>query len=475
MLESVRTWKPLRVFSRASITLAARHQSACRQFRPPNTSAGGRLFGVEARLKQMEEWHIVLGTRELWGRECLFVLEPHDRRHHLYTIGKSGTGKTTFLQNLIVQDICAGHGVGIIDPHGDLATDLLDCIPRHRIEDVVYFSPADLEFPIGLNLLGRTPPDNRHLVASGIVSVFKTTWPNFWGPRMEYVLYATVAALLDCDNVSLLGIQRMLSDSRYRAWVIRQIKDPLTRTFWVNEFERFSRPMQQEIVAPIQNKVGQLLMSPHLRNILGQIRTRIDARFMMDDGRIFIADISKGKLGADKSNLLGALLVTQFELAAMSRANIPESERRDFFLYVDEFHLFASDSFISILSEARKYRLCLTLSHQYTDQLRPEIRDAVFGNVGSIVNFRVGQKDAELLERELGGTYPARRFVDLRNHEICARILSGGQHGDPFFGRTLPVWGKRHNHRQTIIRRSREKYGAHRGTVEERIKRWLRK
>ncbi len=423
----------------------------------------------------MDDWHIVLGVRELWGQEKSFVLKPYDRRHHLYTIGKSGTGKTTFLHNLIVQDICAGHGVGVIDPHGDLASDLLDYIPSRRIEDVVHFNPADLEHPVGFNLLGRTPPDSRHLVASGVVGVFKTTWPNFWGPRMEYVLYATVAALLDCDNVSLLGIQRMLSDGRYRAWVIRQIKDPMTRSFWVDEFERLSRSFQQEMVAPIQNKVGQMLMSPHLRNILGQIRSRIDARFMMDEGRIFIADVSKGKLGADKANLLGALLVTQFELAALSRANIPESERRDFFLYVDEFQSFASDSFISILSEARKYRLCLTLSHQYTGQLRPEIRDAVFGNVGSTVAFRVGQADAELLEREYGGAYYARQFVDLRNHEICAKILSDGQHGEPFLGRTLPVWSTRHNHRETIIHRSRERYAAQRKRVEDRIRRWLRK
>jgi hypothetical protein len=423
----------------------------------------------------MDDWHIVLGMREEWGQETPFVLQPRDRRHHLYAIGKSGTGKTTFLQNLIIQDICSGHGVGVIDPHGDLASDLLNYIPRHRVEDVVYFNPSDMEFPIGFNLLGRAPSDTRHLVASGVVGVFKTTWPNFWGPRMEYILYATVASLLDCDNVSLLGIQRMLSDKRYRAWVIRQIKDPMTRSFWVNEFERFTPSLQNEMVAPIQNKVGQMLMSPHLRNILGQIRSRIDARFMMDNGRIFIADVSKGKLGADKSNLLGALLVTQFELAAMSRANIPESERRDFFLYVDEFQSFASDSFIAILSEARKYRLGLTLSHQYTGQLRPEIRDAVFGNVGSIVTFRVGQTDAELLEKEFGDTYSAKRFVDLRNHEICARILRDGQIGEPFFGRTLPVWGTRHSHRTKIIRRSREKYGAPRGTVEDKIKRWLRK
>ena len=196
---------------------------------------------------------------------------------------------------------------------------------------------------------------------------------------------------------------------------------------------------------------------------------------MMDDGRIFIADVSKGKLGADKANLLGALLVTQFEQAAMSRANVREANRRDFFLYVDEFQSFASDSFIAILSEARKYRLCLTLSHQYTGQLRPEIRDAVFGNVGSTVAFRVGQQDAELLEKEFGDAYPAKRFVELQNFEIGARILNDGQHGNPFFARTLPVWGTRHNHARTIVHRSREKYGASRKTVEDKINRWFRR
>jgi len=402
-------------------------------------------------------------------------LPPRDRRHHLYVVGKSGTGKTTLLRNLILQDIVAGHGVGVVDPHGDLVSDVLDHIPRNRIEDVAYFNPADLEFPIGLNLLGQTPPDNRHLVASGIVGVFKSIWPDFWGPRTEYILYATVAALLDCENVSLLGVPRMFSDARFREWVVRQIKDPIVRSFWVNEFAQFNRQTQREMVAPIQNKVGQLLMSPHLRNILGQVRSRMDARFMMDKGRVFIADVSKGRLGADKANLLGALLVKQFELAAMSRSDVPESKRRDFHLYVDEFQSFATDSFVSILSEARKYRLCLTLSHQYTGQVRPEIRDAVFGNVGSLVAFRVGQHDAELLEREFGGAYPARRFVELRNHEICVKLLQSGEHGDPFVARTLPPWGERHDYREKIVRRSREKYGTPREIVEDKIRRWLRK
>lgn len=420
----------------------------------------------------MEGDHVILGVREEWGQQGLLAFPHHDRRHHFYVIGKSGTGKTTLLRNMILQDVLAGKGVGVIDPHGDLATELLDFIPPHRLEQTVYFNPADMEYPIGFNLLRETTRDNRHLVASGIVGVFKSKWASSWGPRTEYVLYATVAALLDCENISLLGVQRMLSDARYRAWVVKQVKDPLVRAFWVEEFGLLGSTAKNEMVAPIQNKVGQLLMAPHLRNILGQIRKRIDARYMMDNGRIFIADVSKGKLGADKANLLGALLVTQFELAAMSRSNIAEADRRDFFLYVDEFQSFATDSFASILSEARKYHLCLTLSHQYVEQLSPGIQNAIFGNVGSLASFRVGQRDAEILEREFGGVYPAKRFVDLRNHEILAKLLKEGEHADPVIARTLPSSGQRYNRRDTIIRRSREKYASSRKDVENKINRW---
>lgn len=421
----------------------------------------------------MNDEHLVLGIRDHWGQELPFTLSPADRRHHLYTVGKSGTGKTTLLRNMILQDIEAGRGVGVIDPHGDLANDLLDHIPRRRVEDVAYFDPSDLEHPVGLNLLGYVEEDSRHLVASGIVSAFKGIWPDFWGPRLEYILYAALAAILDCQNVSLLGVQRMLSDARYRAWVVKQVKDPAVRSFWVNEFENYDKNFVREAVAPIQNKVGQLLMSPHLRNILGQVRNRMDARFMMDRGRIFIANLSKGKLGADKANLVGSLLVTQFQLAAMARADVPEDERRDFFLYVDEFHSFVSDSFSAILAEARKYRLCMTLSHQYLTQVKPAVLEAVLGNIGSIIAFRIGHGDAETLERAYGEGPRASQFTNLSNGEVFAKTLSDGRDGEPFFGRTLPPHGIRHGRRATIVRRSREKYTTHRMTVERRIRRWL--
>ena len=416
---------------------------------------------------------IILGVDELsrLGRPAL--LSVPDRRHHLHVIGKSGTGKTTLLRNLILQDIYAGRGVGVVDLHGDLSLELLDYTPTNRIEDVAYFDPGDLEYPVGLNLLEQTPPDRRHLVASGVVGVFKGIFPEFFGPRMEYIFYAAVAALLDCENVSMLGLQRMLSDERYRAWVVKQIKDPMVLMFWRSEFESHDKKTKAEIVSPILNKVGQALMTPALRNVLGQVRSRIDARFMMDNGRIFFANLSKGKLGADKANLLGSLLVTQFQLAAMARADVPEDARRDFYLYVDEFQSLVSDSFSSMLSEARKYRLCLTLSHQYLRQLKPSIADAVMGNVGSMVSFRVGHDDAEALEKAFGRTFSASAFTRLNNGQVYAKLLSSGQDLEPFLARTLRPDSKRYGKRDTIIRRSREKYGTKREVVEDKIRRWL--
>lgn len=419
--------------------------------------------------------YIALGEREEWGHKVPFSISTADRRQHVYTLGKSGTGKTTLLKNMILQDIEAGHGIGVIDPHGDLANEILDHIPSHRIEDVVYFNPDDAEYPIGLNLIEHMPPSERHLIASGVVSIFKSVWSDSWGPRLEYILFATVAALLDCENVSLLGVTRMLSDAKYRAWVVKQIEDPMVRSFWEREFGQYEKRFLQEAIAPVQNKVGQLLMSPHLRNILGQVRSRISAKFIMDNRRIFIANLSKGKLGPDKANLIGALLVTQFQFAAMTRADIAEDKRTDFFLYVDEFHSFVTDSFTSILSEARKYRLSLTLSNQYLSQLREEIKDAVLGNVGSIVSFRTGHEDAEALEKAFGMKYTASHFTSLNNREVCVKLLVDGEDREPFLGRTLSPQRKRYGKRETIIRRSREKYATRRAIVEEKISRWIMK
>lgn len=415
-----------------------------------------------------------IGTREIWGGESQdFGLRNSDRRHHAYCIGKTGTGKTTLLRNLIIQDMLAGHGVGVIDPHGDLARDVLDHVPKWRTDDVVYFNPADLEHPVGFNLLQNVPIERRHRIASGLVGAMKSIWRDSWGPRLEYILYACVAALLDCQNVSILGVQRMLVDRRYRRWVVNQVQDPIVRSFWIDEFEHYDTRFMREAIAPVQNKVGQLLMAPPVRNVLGQLKRRVDPRFMMDHKRIFIANLSKGLLGEDKANLLGSLLVTSFELAAMERVDVPEDLRKDFFLFIDEFHNFTTDSFAGILSEARKYRLCLTLSHQYLDQVHERVHKAVFGNVGTLVSFRVGDADAQLLSKEYGSVYTPAQFSSLGNFDVLVKLLSKGQHAEAFSGHTHPPLSVRSGRREAVIRRSREKYASRRQAVEEKINRWM--
>lgn len=430
--------------------------------------------GVAAGYGIMDAAFSKIGVQEIWGGEKPLGLSLSDRRQHLYLIGKTGSGKTTLLRNLIVQHLAAGHGVGLIDPHGDLAEELLDCIPPHRADDLVYFNPGDLEFPIGLNLIGNVAPDDRHLVASGIVGAFKSIWRDSWGPRLEYILYNAIAALLDCPNTSLLGVNRMLTDAEYRRRVVSKVRDPFVRAFWTDEYEQYDPRFQRDAIAPIQNKLGQFLLNPVVRNILGQVRTKVSVPFIMNTGRIFIANLSKGKLGADKAGLLGSLLATQFQLAAMARVNQPESERRDFFFFIDEFHNFTTDAFATILSEARKYRLCLTLSHQYIDQVAPSIRSSVFGNVGSLVAFRVGHSDAEVLCREFGGTFPLESFVGLDRYQIIARLAENGNTREALRGATLPPSEHAHGRRDKLIARSREKYSTPRAMVEAKINRWMK-
>jgi hypothetical protein len=414
-----------------------------------------------------------IGNRNIWGDEKPFGISSVDRRQHLYAIGKTGTGKTNLLRNLICQDIERGFGVGVIDPHGDLAEELLDCIPSWRSDHVLYFDPADSDFPIGFNLVRSSLGSRRYLESSGLVGAFRHIWRESWGPRLEYILYAAIAALMECENVSLLSVPRMLIDEGHRRWVLNQVRDPIVRSFWETEFDRFDKRFLAETIAPIQNKVGQLLMAAPLRNVLGQVKSKIDPRFIMDNGRLFIANLSKGRLGEDKANLLGSLLVSKFQTAAMERTDMPEELRKDFHLYIDEFHNFSTDSFAGILSEARKYRLNLTLSHQYIDQMTKEVRDAVFGNVGSLVSFRTGLRDAAVLANEFGSEYSANQFTDLPNYHIRVKLLNHGEYGEPFLGKTAPPSSHFYGHRQNLMKRSRERFGTRRDLVESKIRRWL--
>jgi hypothetical protein len=281
--------------------------------------------------------------------------------------------------------------------------------------------------------------------------------------------------LLACFHVPIEVDQRMLADRQYRKWVVKQVRDPVVKNFWLKEFENYPNQFMQEAISPIQNKVGQLLMSPPIRNVLGQVRRKVDPRFMMDNRRILIANLSKGMLGEDKANLLGSLLVTSFELAALQRVDVQQEKRQDFFLYIDEFHNFTTDSFATILSEARKYRLCLTLSHQYLDQLRPNVRSAVFGNAGTVISFRVGGRDAKILAEEFSAEKTAPQFSSLANHEILVKRPSGGKQIESFVARTIPPLEIRSGRRQEVIRRSREKYASRKHTVEDKIARWMKR
>lgn len=396
-----------------------------------------------------------------------------DRRQHVYVVGQTGVGKSTLLRNLLSDDIASGCGCGLIDPHGELAEELLELIPAHRINDVVYFNAIDEDHPIGLNLFQLEDHDPQ-LIATGLVTSLKSIWRDSWGPRLEYILYNAVRALLECQNTSLLGVRRMLVERGYRHWVVKQVQDPEIRSFWIEQFERWDNRQRQEAIAPILNKVGQLAARPVIRNIIGQTRNRLDIGQAMDRGKIVICNLSRGQLGDESSNLLGALLVTQFQLAAMRRAKVAAEERRPFYLVVDEFANFGTSQFESALSEARKYGLALVLAHQFTKQLDSQTREAIFGNVGSIVAFRCGFDDAEVLTNAFGKDYPPQTLVELSNYRICARLLKDGAFLPPVMGKTTPGEQTLIGKKQTILTRSRERYAMERKVVEDKINRWMK-
>ncbi len=409
-----------------------------------------------------------------------FGIKVDDRRRHFYVVGKTGMGKTEMLKNMAVQDIQGGNGIGFVDPHGEAADELLQFVPTERLKDVIYFNPADTDHPIAFNVMENVKAEHRHLVASGLMSVFKKVWPDVWSARMEYILNNTVLALLEYPGSTLLGINRMLVDVDYRAKVINKLTDPVVKAFWIQEYARYTQRYEVEATAAIQNKVGQFVSNPLIRNIIGQTKSSFDMREVMDKKKILILNLSKGRIGEDNSRLLGAMLITKIQLAAMSRVSIPEDQRQDFFLYIDEFQNFASDSFVSILSEARKYRLSLILSHQYIAQLdenESKVRGAVFGNVGTIVSFRVGAEDAEFLEKEFTPEFLALDFVNLNKYSIYVKLMIDGITGKPFSAQTLPppvlpFVSPEESNQDEIIRWSREQYASSRHQVEDEIAKW---
>jgi CxxC-x17-CxxC domain-containing protein len=419
------------------------------------------------------------GNTNFRNEKKKFGIRRDDRRRHFYIIGKTGMGKTALVENMAVQDIQNGEGIGFIDPHGEAAENLLSYVPENRINDVIYFNPANMDRVIGFNVMEKVDQDYRYLVASGLMGVFKKIWPDVWSPRMEYILNNTILSLLDYPNSTLLGINRMMSDAEFRKKVIEKVTDPVVKSFWTKEFSSWSQQYATEAVAAIQNKVGQFTSVPLVRNIIGQVNSTIDMRDIMDNKKIFIANLSKGRIGEDNSMLLGALLITKLQLAAMERVNIDEDVRKDFYLYIDEFQNFATRSFVNILSEARKYRLALILGHQYIGQLDDEdksshLRDAIFGNVGTIVTFRIGAEDAEFLEKEFTPSIFIEDMINLPKYNIYTKLMIDGISGRPFSAETLPPIKKQEKEiKEKIIRVSGERYGTERKKVEEKLARWL--
>ncbi len=411
----------------------------------------------------------VMGKTNFRGEEKIFGIKIPDRALHMYAIGKTGTGKSTLLKFLAIDDINKGRGLAVVDPHGDLIQDVLEYIPENRLDDVVYFSPADSKYPIGFNLLENTDPEYKNIIASGIVGVFKKIFGESWGPRLEYILRNVVLGLLDYRKATLLSVLRILTDTKFRREVVATIKDPVIKDFFINEFERYDQKFRTEAVAPIQNKVGQFLSSTIIRNIVGQESSTIDVRKIMDEGKILLIDLSIGKIGEDNSTLLGSLMITKIQMAAMSRADIPREQRKPFYLYVDEFQNFATDSFAVILSEARKYGLNLFITNQYIAQMPENVANAVFGNVGTLITFRVGAKDAEFLSREFVPVFDPEDLSNLNNYNIYLKMSIDGITSTPFSAQTLLPTYEPHNLVNQAIEKSRIKYSKPRKEVEDYI------
>ncbi len=416
------------------------------------------------------------GETDARNKKIRFGIKAKDRLRHMYVIGKTGMGKSTLLENMAIQDIQNGNGIAFIDPHGGTAEKLLDYVPEHRIKDVLYFAPFDLDYPISFNVLEDIGADKRHLVVNGLMSTFEKIWVDAWSARMAYILNNTLLALLEYPGATLLGVNRVLSDKAFRAKVVDNVKDPSVKSFWIEEFGKYTERFAAEATPAIQNKVGQFTSNAIVRNMIGQSESSFNIRKFMDEKKIIIINLSKGKVGEGNANLIGSMLITKIYLAAMSRADSSEAELAklpNFYLYVDEFQSFANKSFADILSEARKYKLNLTIAHQYIEQMEEEVRDAVFGNVGTMVTFRVGAFDAEVLEKEFSPTFMANDLVNLGFAQVYLKLMIDGVSSQPFSAVTMgPITRPEISFRNQVIKSSREQYAKPRAEVEKGIIDW---
>lgn len=367
----------------------------------------------------------------------VFGIKQGDRRAHMYLIGKTGTGKSTLLETMIRQDISAGRGFALLDPHGDLAEKVRAAIPEERRGDLIDFYVPDTRRPLGFNPLAQVPSEKRPLVGAGLLEVFRKIWADSWGPRLEHILRNCLLTLLDQPEASLADILRLLDNSTFRSYAVGRVRNGQVRDFWLREYAHYPTRFQMEAIAPIQNKVGAFITDPRLQKILTQPRSSFDLRRVMDERKILIVTLSKGLIGEDASTLLGALLVAMIGFAGQSRADIPLEERRDFYVYLDEFHAFTTESLATMLAELRKYRVNLILAHQYLTQVELPVRDAILGNVGTVIAFRLGLPDAEILAKEFAPEFSANDLMNLPNHRIYLKLMVDGVVSKPFSADTL--------------------------------------
>jgi hypothetical protein len=393
------------------------------------------------------------------NQEVVYGLKRNDRRRHMYVIGKTGTGKSTMLANMAINDLKNGEGLCVIDPHGDLVETLLDYIPSNRINDVVYFDPGDKERSIKLNLFEGENVQHRELIASGIISIFHKLYSYSWGPRLEYILRNALLTLLQSKTAKMSDIIDLLTNERYREKVVDNLEDPILKGFWVDEFAKMQPRQMTEAIAPILNKIGQFVTSPIIRNVVNANKSSFSIEDIMNERKILLVNLSQGKLGEDNATLLGAMLITKIQLAAMGRVYVTEEERKDFFLYVDEFQNFATESFNKILSEARKYRLNLILANQYIAQIPEEVQKAIFGNCGTMASFVMGSDDAAVFAKEYGDRYTSEDLVSLSRHQIINKISIDNIVSQPFPALTLPPAKSKNNNKDKVIQVSRERYG----------------
>ena len=412
------------------------------------------------------------GLTNFHGKKIPFGIKRDDRRRHLYALGKSGSGKSKMLELLIQNDIREGKGVGVLDPHGDLVDNVLRMIPEDRIKDVIVFDPSDTTHPISFNPLADVPPELKIRVTIGFIEIFKKLFGANWTPRLEHVLRYTTLALLDTPGTTILSILKMLTDKNYRQMIVRNIQDNVVKNFWVNEFAGWSEKFDNEAITPLLNKVGQFVSTNMIRNIVGQPENKIDFREIMDNNKILLMKVSKGILGEENAALMGAIAITKIYQSAMSRADLPEEQRKDWYLYVDEFQNFATDTFDEILSEARKYRLNLTIAHQFLGQLSPKIQTTVFGNVGSMVNFRVGGDDAQVFAKEYNPRFSERDIINLGVREFYAKMSVDGELREAFSGRTLDMKFPKENYAADCIAHSRANYARPDEEVQEILNQW---